>query len=137
MSYIPPALRHKQEALAQSKKLGNVPRPFDVPDACVRTSLPTVPDIQNHFWPPKHKHISTASVDNATNLPDPSVLTSNNTTQGVTDFTHNVAGEESDVVRITLSSSSSMLPHTHSTLNSTQAEPSKLKYVLLFYQAVS
>lgn len=51
MSYVPPALRHKQEAASKGKEQDGTDAPLaPVPDGCPKYQLHSLKDIQKHFW---------------------------------------------------------------------------------------
>lgn len=137
MSYVPPALRRKQEALARGEKLSDDTTASEASVLDSTDNLPTVTDIQNHFWPPKKADSSTLNSSDAADEPDASALAERERDQfsGNETDTANVGKVEADWSTSAISKPN--LPHSHSTLNGTQAQPGKLKYVLLFHQAVS
>lgn len=138
MSYVPPALRRKQEALAKGEKLSDDASTPETSDPGPMSTLPTVTHIQNHFWPPK-KGVSQTN-------PQASANGEKDASQSLQkDISQSIEGGANLEDRASKTNSEdgasggikSTLPHSHSTLNGTQAEPDKLKYVLLFHQAVS
>lgn len=137
MSYIPPALRRKQEALARGEKLSDDATASGASALDSTKKLPSVTDIQNHFWPPKKADSSTLNSSDAADKPDASALAERELHQvpDNADDVTDIGKTEADPSNPAISKPN--LPHTHSTLNGTQAQPDTLKYVLLFHQAVS
>jgi len=134
MSYVPPILRRKQEALSPGQKLSHEPMSTSPSMTTSNDTLPSVPDIQDHFWPRKRAGTSALGASEKVDGQDTSALALRENQPSSKD-----SRDPSDKTTIQSASTilDSNLPHTHSTLNSTQAEPDKLKYVLLFSQAVS
>ena len=130
MAYVPPALRRKQEAAARGEKLDEKSPSLSIEPA---TLLPSIHDIQNHFWPTKQELVPSERHDrgfsdttlqtSAASLP-----TNDQDDKNVELVEQKVDDDEEPKPRVS---------HPHSTLNSTEAEPDKLKYVLLFTDAVS
>ncbi|KAK5952447.1 hypothetical protein OHC33_006490 [Knufia fluminis] len=136
MSYVPPALRRKQEALAKGEKLSDDATLSTTLDATSNSALPTVTDIQNHFWPPKKTDSSVLKardVNTASNVPSSATEKPLEAVED-TDADKNGKNQSTETSSGTITTNQ---PRQHSTLNGTAAEPDKLKYVLLFHQAVS
>lgn len=141
MAYVPPALRRKQEAAAigENGKIDELRHKFSKENT--RPSLPSIADIQNHFWPTKeaasarqaeaglairHNDKSSSYGSNLGHVKGTEDDQDNQTTRLMVD--KELAIDSSPGVRGI---------QAHSTLNGTEAEPDKLKYVLLFHNAVS
>jgi len=112
MAYVPPALRKKQEAVSDGSKTdyqGRTPILHDVKSS--DGALPTVDDIQDHFWPQEDHNDHDGLLSSRPDNPEDGETLENKT----------------PIVSA----------HKHSTLNGTAKEPNKLRYLLLFKGAVS
>ena len=133
MAYVPPALRRKQEAAAKGERLDEKSPSLSSPSIKPATFLPSIHDIQNHFWPtkeelvPSERHNRRFS-DRSFQPSELSVPTNSQETKDVEHVDQRLDNDEELKLRVS---------HPHSTLNSAEAEPDKLKYVLLFTDAVS
>lgn len=137
MSYVPPALRRKQEAVARGEKLSDEATGSEVSLVDSANQLPTVTDVQNHFWPPQKADSSTSRPSGAAGIPDSPAIARRESNQAFDGTANTVDDGKTEPDGSTSVVSKSNLPHLHSTLNGTRAEPDRLKYVLLFHQAVS
>lgn len=120
MAYVPPALRKKQQnASAGNGEKQTAPATYDQPTI----DLPSLDDIQKHFWP-------TLVVNE--------LLDANNN-ETADEITQERAADKVPVHKGPLSESDKAVPSRkqHSTLNATEADPKQLRYVLLFHNAVS
>lgn len=113
MAYVPPAQRRRQEAASGGLQPDYERRPptlrgCEAPEEV----LPTVDDIQTHFWPRQGQsgHSNTGASE-----------------------AKNLGREHTAEVKTTPDAST----YKHSTLNGTAKEPNKLGYLLLFRGAVS
>ena len=143
MAYVPPALRRKQEAAADGDKLRDDVSTHPTVEAS-RTKLPTIYDIQNHFWPLKEQ-VAENSLDSGVRGSEAAIKES--CEGGVSEpQDESVSNAQPD----TQATAKRELPgdtktktplaretHPHSTLNGTAEDRDKLKYVLLFNDAVS
>lgn len=135
MSYVPPALRRKQEAVARGEKLSDEATGSEVSLVDSANQLPTVTDVQNHFWPPQKADSSTSRPSGAAGIPDSPAIARRESNQAFDGTANTVDDGKTEPDGSTSVVSKSNLPHLHSTLNGTRAEPDRLKYVLLFHQA--
>lgn len=120
MAYVPPGLRKKQQntvtesvSALDSSASGNVGT----------VALPSLDDIQKHFWPTPtidEKHLTDNDGDQETVTTDKDDVRVTSATDN-----HTVPSSSHPTVR-----------KSHSTLNATEAEPNRLRYVLLFHNSV-
>lgn len=133
MAYVPPALRKRQQGDAKGDQVENDRSPR-YPKQDSTSNLPTVYDIQNHFWPTpvvqKDTEKQVGNREDGSNSAQTSEDSSKTT--GQTDETRSNT-QDADLASTT--STTYPLVHQHSTLNATEAEPDKLRYVLLFRDA--
>lgn len=120
MAYVPPALRKQQDKAAEGETSANSMVPDARSSKLTSAILPSIDDIQKHFWPTQE-----------TSVLDPSQAPAND-------------GNTSSVDKESQEKTNGDLPteeprsrtKAHSTLNSTEEQPDSLSYVLLFHDAV-
>ena len=120
MAYVPPALRRKQQNTVTERVLA---LDSSATGSVGTHALPSLDDIQKHFWP-----IPTIDEKDLTEYDggQESVSTDKDGAR-VTSATDNLTGPNSSYPTFRKS---------HSTLNATESEPNRLRYVLLFHNAV-
>lgn len=141
MAYVPPALRRKQEAAAKGERGDKDEPKHGTSRRNTVSTIPSIADIQNHFWPGKEVAIvcqEDTPVRKQYEVKDLNFVAQRAQGEDIKigqDDRINIREAEKEIANN--SDLEARGVHAHSTLNGSEAEPDKLKYVLLFHNAVS